>query len=462
MMKTYLFTLSRFLFLIIIIFSSVFTALAAPLADIRVQIKVTDCVTGSPIEGATVRATTSDVKEEKSVAYTNGNGSASLYPIRPGDFTHTIKISAPYYLSKSISQYMKADSVVNLQVCLDPLTPPSPIPPPTSIPLPTDTATPLATLDPFQVISGCTDFITQKIGAVLPLVGGAQDITELVKATGKAAIITAECKENLQCTTLRMLQETAWITAKLILKEALPPTKILFLLADMLDPKGKQECVMISNYVMELVKDLAVQGLNLSATAVYSPATILITDQQGRTSGFISDGSITEDIPDSKVVLSGEDKFVFTPNDSVAKVSIQGVGTGGITLDMVHRVSNFVVDFSFNDITVGPQTKAELIFNGLKPDLWLDTEGTGNPVKIDPGRLDVQPVQAELPATPTLTPVPTFLAPAISPTQIPPTEAPPSPTSPIRIPCLGAGLVGLPFIFVYRQRRSGEAKGEKM
>jgi hypothetical protein len=458
MMKTYLYPVIRFLFLIIIIFSSVFTVLAAPLVDIRVQIKVTDCVTGTPIEGATVRATTSDVKEEKSVAYTNGNGYASLYPIRPGDSSHTIKISAPYYLSKSVSQYMKANSVVNLQVCLDPLTPPSPIPPPTPIPLPTDTAAPLATLDPFQVVSGCTDFITQKIGAVLPLVGSAQDIAELVKATGKAAIITAECKENLQCTTLRMLQETAWIAAKLILKEALPPTKILFLLTDLLDPKGEQECVMISKFVMELVKDLAIQGLNLSATAVYSPATILITDQQGRRSGFMIDGSMIEEIPESKVVLSGEDKFVFIPTGSVAKVSIQGVGAGGMTLDMVHRVSNFVVDFSFSDITVGSQTKAELIFNGLKPELWLDTQGTGNPVKIDPGRLDVQPVQAELPATPALTPVPTFFTPTILPTQIPPTGAPPSPTFPIRLPCLGAGLVGLPFVFVYRQRRLGDSK----
>lgn len=453
MIKSQLYLVIRFIFLVIIIFSSYIPARAAPLADIRVQIKVTDCVNGLPIEGATVRATTSDVKEEKSVAYTNGNGYASLFPIRPGDVSHTIKISAPYYQSKSISQYMKADSVVNLQVCLDPLTPPSPNPPPTPIPPPTDTQVPIVTLDPFQVISGCSDFISKKIGAVLPVVGSTQDIAELVKVTGKASVIAADCKENLQCTSLRMIQETARVAAELMVKESMPLTKILFLFGDLLDPAGKKECDMLSKFVIELVKDLSIQGLNLSATAVHSSATILITDQQGRRSGFVSDGSMVEEIPDSKAILTGEDKYVFVPSGSVTRVTIQGVGAGGIALDMVHRISNFVVDFSFNEIIVSPQTKAELIFNGLKPELWLDIEGSGNSLKIDPGRLDVQPVQAELPATPAASPVPAFFTPTKPFIQISPTEVPPSRPFPIRIPCLGAGLVGLPFILVYRQRR---------
>lgn len=119
--------------------------LSATQADIRIQIKVTDCATGYPIRGAAVRVVTSELRVDKQIAYTGSNGIATIYPIRPGDMAHRVEISAYGYNMDSISQWMPADTYIALKICLQPLTTATTIPSTTA----TVTAKPTAT----QVVS---------------------------------------------------------------------------------------------------------------------------------------------------------------------------------------------------------------------------------------------------------------------------------------------------------------------
>lgn len=429
------------------------TMAAAPL-DVRLQVKVTDCLTGLPIDGATVRATTSQAKEEKTVSYTNNKGYATIYPVQPGNMTHKVKISAPYYVTRTISQNMAANTTVVLEVCLEPVSPPTAEATETQPPPPTQPPAP--TLDTLLVFSRCLDFITKRIVHVIPGLSEMEDFQQYIKITGKSAVIAAECKQDMGCTSQKMMQESAVLIAKMLVKNFLPMGRVILLLVDLLDPSGLAECAEIIRYVLNMVRELGIKGLNITATVVRSPANILIYDAEGRRTGFLPDGSIVEEIAEGRAVLSGEAKVVFVPANLVAEIELQGTEPGLVTLEAVHTVSIYVLDMAFEQVVFTAATRARLVFDGLVPTLHVEDASRGVNEQLQPTRLQVFEIEPEyLPtATTTATEEPTAI----------PTSAPPdtgdqaAPGLPFQLPCLGSGLLLLAPLALLGVRASREKR----
>jgi hypothetical protein len=400
-------------------------------ADIRLVVKVTDCVTGKPIEGALVRVLTAAKSAGSAAkANTNRNGVAVIDPVRYGDIDHTVQASASGYQTNSESRYMKAWSPYQMDICLNPIAPPARVPTPTRIPTPvpvipptpvppTITPTVFSTPDPLLICAQCGAYILKKIAVLLPLGNLGDhlvDLQILLRSTAAGGAIVARCKNDNACILNGMMVEVV----KFIVKTALklhPLGKIAVFVYDLIvDQEGLQECGTLSLYAWEMMKQLMVNGLNYTATAVHSPANILIIDAQGRRSGFLEDGSIVEEIPDSKVIFSNETKYIFLPSDRIASIDLKGTGDGMVTLDSLHSNGVKVQDATFKDFSVNVRSTAQLDFSGPSPLIILDPNGDGNTQVIYPSRYEELPVEAGaiLPtAQPTSAPAPLVVQPAL-------------------------------------------------
>ncbi len=93
------------------------------LADIKARVRVRNNRNGCPIPDAKVEIPTSIGKK---TAVTDSNGEAIVDPVRPGPFKHTIIVSAPGYHTRTITQDMDAWTTVDVDVYLDPTSPPPP------------------------------------------------------------------------------------------------------------------------------------------------------------------------------------------------------------------------------------------------------------------------------------------------------------------------------------------------
>jgi hypothetical protein len=93
-----------------------------------------------------------------------------------------------------------------------------------------------------------------------------------------------------------------------------------------------------------ITQDIAKCNLNGKAISVFSPISILATDQAGNRTGMAQDGSLVNEIPNANFALMGEHKFLYLPTDDgqVYDVSIAGTGAGSYTIDSQSIVNNQV------------------------------------------------------------------------------------------------------------------------
>jgi hypothetical protein len=135
---------------------------ASNLADITLTVRVTNCQTGLPIQGASVKVTTAATKlGSKNRGTTNADGMTIIDPLRTGDKSHTVEATKEGYEKGTKSQYMSAWSAVLLEICLNPLD--TPILEPTLTPEPGSSPPPES-----GDIPACSGFILEKLEALIP------------------------------------------------------------------------------------------------------------------------------------------------------------------------------------------------------------------------------------------------------------------------------------------------------
>ncbi|MEW5870563.1 MAG: FHA domain-containing protein [Chloroflexota bacterium] len=386
-------------------------------ADTRLKVTVTDCDQGTPLIGALVQVTYksgSDTETKK--AKTDGSGVATIsipssVVVMWGVVTGTnvsVQASMRGYETKKTNVRFSSSSTQKVKMCLKALATPTPLPtktkPPTEPPKPVSppivarpTASP--TPDPLQPHSRCLAYLCNRLGSA----ASGWDVERML---ARVNTILASCRSTGDCVKDGVVVEAVNTLARELIKlvgySALDA--VYQLLAS---PGGTGECASLSAYNWELVRQLVISGLNQTATAVYSPAGVLIRDEKGRRSGFLPDGSIVEEIPDSRAILSEGVKYVFVPSAAVSGVGLKGTGQGYVKLDVLNSTGAIVKDLTFDNFYVTEKSNGDLNLAAPAPALELDRDGNGNTQVISPSNYTEWQTQSMFPVTPTLPPSPT-------------------------------------------------------
>jgi hypothetical protein len=395
--------------------------------DIKLVVKVTDCTTGNPIQGATVKVLTAATGSgSKYQATTDANGRAVINPLRIGDIEHTVQVSAPGYQTETKTKYMEAWSAVNMDICLQPDDPP-PSETPTLTPTLDATFTPTssATADESQV-TRCGNHLSEQLkGLVAP-----EDSAVINQGADAAARCMLQCRSS----TLNPLSEATAgpvataersivpgglglryedfyacyqgctdfgyfkDVAQAIVREGEPTGSIIITLVNLLGgPEGVQACDDAGAFAFQLVKQLAIQGALVNMVTVHSPVDVLVKDAKGRQAGFLENGQTIREIPDAQVTIAGESKYIIYPAIDEPTVILKSTGDGSMTLEMVRTKSGAstggdeVQDIGFYDVPIRLGATGELKLTLSQPVLELNTEGIGT-VSTPPSRFEATPV----------------------------------------------------------------------
>ena len=385
---------------------------AADRYDIKLIVTVTDCVTSQPIQGATVNVlSAATARGSHYLATTDARGQAVIEPVRIGDVDHTVEVSAAGYKSVTKSQYMRAWSTVEMNICLEPVAAP-PTGTPTLTPTLEATLIPAATMPSasFTPDEGqaarCGSYLAEQLkGLVAPednpvITSGINDVAQCMLQCRSAA---PDISSGLSLPGINYGQFYACFqgcadfgyfqnAARAIIANDTLPGKIISTLASLLSgAEGAQACGDSGAFVYQLVKQLAIQGAQVNIVAVHSPANVWVTDKEGRRAGFLEDGKIVEEIAGARAVDAGESKYVIIPLVPDLKVDLKGNGQGLMTVELAYTKGDVLQDMAFYDVPIEPETAGSVNLTPSQPVLELDTPGVGTQ-SVPPGRLEEIPV----------------------------------------------------------------------
>lgn len=394
------------------------STVAARQYDITLVVTVTDCSNSQPIQGATVTVLSAATAEGSVYqAITNARGRATLEPVRVGDVTHTVQVSAPSYKPTAKTQYMQAWSTVNMELCLEPETPPL-------IQTSTLTFTPevLLTLEASPTAdeaqnTRCGNHLAEQLkGLAAPensgeITGGINDVTRCMlqcrAAASGSATQTGETVEPIQRSSSEGVNYTEFYAcfkgcadfgyfqkaARVIITNKPPNSKIISTLANLMSSgEGTDACGDSGVFIFQLVKQLAIHGAQINLVAVHSPVNLWVSDREGRRAGTLEDGKVVEEIPDSRVVKVGESKYVILPVLPELKIDLKSTGKGKLSLELAYTKNDTLVqDVAYYDVDIEPETGGSVNLTPSQPMLELTPPDLGTQ-SVPPSRFEEIPV----------------------------------------------------------------------
>jgi hypothetical protein len=472
-------------------------------ADVRLEIRVTDCDTGVAIGNATINVTTAK-KGSKTKAVTNAKGYAELFPVRPENTTHTITVTANGYKDRTIFKEIGKDVTVKLDICLNsnrptptpkPTLPPTLPPAPTIPPVPTPIQTNIPTanynqpttepvtqgpleckgygacasgslptgdqLDP-SVADQCLTLISKTIIDVLPV----EQADSLNSSLSTAQEDLAQCMGDATCVVHDALmtafeQVIASVPAEVA--RNLPQDFIAIPIYNLVtSPEGQELCTQVGPVLWDMTRILSQQLQPVDAIAQRGPASFLVSAADGSQSGFRPDGSVVQDIPASIVGMIEGSNFVLLPPGNLDSVQIQASQQGSLNLDLLENSEGKVEEVSFQNAPVSAQSTGEVDFSAQTPQIVIDA--TSIPAtkfeqySVAPGLLETQPETpvAQASGAPESQATPTSRPSLVTPDNIPTILI----AALVCIVSLAVGVLAL-ILLLTRFRRSDEEETEE-
>jgi len=261
------------------------------------------------------------------------------------------------------------------------------------------------------------------------------------------AVRIVKCNFNGGC----VAKETAKWLFGLVIGSIQDVGQVLTIGADALwamSENGPPPCIKLTDWLNAYLHEAIRNKLNVNGVAAESPVYPLVINEAGQRAGFLENGQIVEEIPGSKVVVIGEQKFILYPGNGSSQLSIAGYAEGKMNLYATYtQEPGQGISVRYHEVTITPGMKATLDSSDLHYMLKIDTNGDGSidqtlpPNEVltltESGVSPLQPI-----GTPTATLVPT----------IPPAEKP-LPQQPTGI-CGGVfGLLALPILLILIQHR---------
>lgn len=235
---------------------------------------------------------------------------------------------------------------------------------------------PLPTLQTSQTVSVIEDlspFVKCSTAIAKTFAGALGPIGKCVLHQYISDINAVQCKGSL-------CQAKAYAAG--LVKCAVKPASIVAGIKATFDSKELEsrakDCFTPLQWAGDLIRDLIGRGININFFGIHSPATLLITDQSGRRTGMLDNGGIVQEIPDSWVVIDGEEKYVVYQGTTPVTVRVKGTGTGTMKVEMTTSDGkDGGRSVTYNAVPVNPKLVAQVVSTDGQAALSIDSNGDG-------------------------------------------------------------------------------------
>lgn len=289
----------------------------------------------------------------------------------------------------------------------------------------------------------CAGTIAQSVikvaKAALPQYRAALNSTDL-------AVRMVKCSFNGDC----VAKETAKWLLGLVIGSIQDIGQVLTIGADALlamGENGPPPCIKVTDWLNAYLHEAIRNKFNVNGIAAESPVYPLVTNEAGQRAGVLENGQIVEEIPGSKVVVIGEQRFILYPGSGVSQLSIAGYAEGKMNLYATYaQEPGQGISIRYSDVTITQGMIATLDSSDTQYKLKIDINGDGSIdqsllpneiLTLTESGVSQQPI-----VTSTVVPTPTVL----------PTETP-LPQQPKGICGSVFGLFALPILVIWIQRR---------
>ncbi|MFN8489879.1 MAG: Calx-beta domain-containing protein [Caldilineaceae bacterium] len=154
---------------------------------------------------------------------------------------------------------------------------------------------------------------------------------------------------------------------------------VLKMLADVLVAMGEPPpCIKVSDLVNAWLHEAFRSRLGINGIVTESPVYPLMTNKAGQRTGFLNNGQIVEEIPNSRAVQVGEKRIILYSGENDFEIQIAGYAAGTMNLFATFaQKDGSGVTFSYKDVQVTQIMKATVTSIDQHAMLKIDTNGDG-------------------------------------------------------------------------------------
>ena len=231
----------------------------------------------------------------------------------------------------------------------------------------------LQTSQMLSVREDLNPFVTCSAAIAKTFAGALGPVGKCVLHQYISDVSAVQCKD-------RLCQAKAYAFG--LVKCAVKPVSIVAGIKDTFDSKELEDrardCYTPLLWAGDLVRDLIGRGIHINFFGIHSPATLLISDQTGRRTGILDNGTTVQEIPDSWVIIDGEEKYVMYHGTNPVTLRVKGTGTGTMRVEMTTSDGNDAGrSITYDAVPVNPNMIAEVVTTDGQAILNIDNNGDG-------------------------------------------------------------------------------------
>ena len=204
-------------------------------------------------------------------------------------------------------------------------------------------------------IPRCASVIVDKLAVGLPI----SDQASAVIAANKFSAEVTGCKD-ISCASKLIVDYSQDVAVEFILKE---PGGLLVAVKDALQGQDSLNvCKKPALWLYSILDESIRRGIFIDMRAIHSPALLMVTSPSGERTGFLDTNSPIAEINDSVAFTLEDSEYVYFPaQDSTTQLT--GIGQGVMTVDALDVQQGQVIDTSYINVPVSPQTVAKVNSN---------------------------------------------------------------------------------------------------
>ncbi len=187
---------------------------------------------------------------------------------------------------------------------------------------------------------------------------------------------------DMQCA----LTKTAAWTIQLLLDLFGNPGQVISFVFDVILKMGNElpPCLKVVDFVNAFLNQLIFHRLPANGILTQSPVYPLVINAAGQRTGFLADGALVEEIPDSRaVLLNGDKRLVLIPGNQELRFEINGYadGTADIDITLSQDEANGIT-LTYTDVPV--RAGGRFLLGGRDPSyaLAVDADGSGHGIQM--------------------------------------------------------------------------------
>jgi hypothetical protein len=201
---------------------------------------------------------------------------------------------------------------------------------------------------------------------------------------GDLATRVTECNTEDSISKAKCFAEecVAWLFTQLLGSDVSKESKdVLKLLPDLLKNIYKNEpppCISLVDFYGAWMKEAIRKKFFVNGVVTESPVYPLVTNKAGQRTGFLENGHVVEEIPNSHAFVIGEKRLILYPGADSANVQVVGYAPGKMHLTATFtQAEGAGITLFYRDVLVAQGMKATLASTSSSRALEIDIGGDG-------------------------------------------------------------------------------------